>query len=47
MGKKRCIKADYQPPDNPKFICKDCDRLGKKEEQLCNPKKIKKKHHNE
>jgi len=42
MGKKRCIKEDYQIPENPKYICKDCDRLAKKEDQVCKPKKIKK-----
>jgi len=43
MSKKRCKKEDYQIPDNPKYCCKKCDRLAKKEDQVCEPKKIKKK----
>jgi hypothetical protein len=47
MGKKSCKKDDYQIPDNPGFICKKCERLAKKEDQVCEPKKIKKKSEND
>jgi hypothetical protein len=43
MGKKRCKKEDYQIPNNLGYICKKCDRGAKKEDQVCEPKKIKKK----
>jgi hypothetical protein len=43
MGKKRCIKEDYQAPEKPKYICKECERFAMKEDQVCKPKKIKKK----
>jgi hypothetical protein len=43
MGHKRCMKEDYQKPENPKYICMDCDRLSKKKDQLCEPKKVKSK----
>jgi hypothetical protein len=43
MSKKRCKKTDYQAPEEPKYVCKNCDRLAKKEDQVCEPKKIKKK----
>jgi hypothetical protein len=42
MGKKRCKKEDYQIPDDPKYICTKCERLAKKEEQVCKPEKIRK-----
>jgi hypothetical protein len=43
MGKKRCKKDDYKIPDHAKYICKKCERLAKDEDQVCEPKKIKKK----
>ncbi len=41
MAKKRCKKEDYSPPEEPKFQCKKCGRLSKKENQVCDPKKYK------
>ncbi len=40
MSKKRCKKKDYLPPLEPKYICEKCERLAKKEEQVCKPKKF-------
>jgi hypothetical protein len=41
MSKKRCEKKEYVEPEEPKFICKKCERKAKKEEQVCKPKKLK------
>jgi hypothetical protein len=41
MSKKRCKKEDYTAPEKPNYYCKKCDRLAKKEEQVCEPKKVK------
>jgi len=41
MSKKRCKKTDYKATEEPKYVCKKCDRLSKKEDQVCEPKKIK------
>jgi hypothetical protein len=42
MSKKRCKKKDYSSPEIPKYYCEKCNRLAKKEEQVCKPKKLKK-----
>ena len=42
MSKKSCKNSDYKIPDEPRYICKKCKRLAKKEDKLCEPKKIKK-----
>jgi|APHig6443717817_1056837.scaffolds.fasta_scaffold35100_1 hypothetical protein len=41
MSKKRCKKDDYKIPDDPKYVCKKCERMANKEEKLCHPQKIK------
>jgi hypothetical protein len=41
MTKKRCKKEDYEKPETPKYECKKCGRLSKKEEQVCKPEKVK------
>lgn len=40
MSKKACKKDDYSVPENPKYICKKCKRLSKKEDKVCNPQKL-------
>lgn len=40
MSKTLCKKKEYIQPDTPKYICKKCERLSKKEDKLCKPKKI-------
>lgn len=42
MSKTQCSKKNYQAPDEPKYICKKCERLAKKEDKLCKAKKLKK-----
>ena len=39
---KECNKKDYKEPKNAKYRCKKCERLSKKEDKVCKPKKIKK-----
>lgn len=39
--KKKCEKKDYKDPQEPKYLCKKCDRLAKKKDKLCKPEKIK------
>lgn len=43
MSKSQCKKQDYEAPYSPKYVCKKCERLAKKEEKLCKPQKLKKK----
>lgn len=40
MGKKKCEKKDYSEPENPKFLCKKCQRSAKKKSKLCKPAKL-------
>ncbi len=45
MTMAKCIKGKNRENAKPKagyFRCKDCDIVGKKKSQVCNPKKIKK-----
>ena len=41
MGKSACKKKDYKTPENPKYYCKKCGAIAKKEGKVCKPKKIK------
>lgn len=41
MGKTQCKKKEYTEPDHPKYMCKRCERLSKKEDQVCKPHKLK------
>jgi RNA polymerase subunit RPABC4/transcription elongation factor Spt4 len=36
-----CEKKDAKKPDSPKYICKKCERLSNKEDNVCKPKKYK------
>lgn len=38
---KECNKKDYEKPEKAKYRCKKCERLTKKEDNVCKPKKIK------
>lgn len=40
MGKTACKKKDPRDVDNPKYECKKCGGLAKKEEKLCKPRKV-------
>jgi hypothetical protein len=40
MGKKKCEEKDYEKPENPKYACKKCGRVSKKEEKICKPIKL-------
>ena len=46
MGKTRCKLSpkeyEEKKPDDPKYQCKKCGKVAKKEDQVCKPKKIKK-----
>lgn len=39
---KACNKKNYEEPKKAKYSCKKCDRLSKKEDNVCKPKKLKK-----
>lgn len=39
MSKKQCKKKDYKSPKSPKYTCKKCGLMAKKEEKLCKPEK--------
>lgn len=41
MGKAACKKKDFKDNENPKFQCKKCGALVKKEEKVCKPQKFK------
>ena len=38
---KKCKKHEYIDPRKPRFICEKCERMAKKKEKLCKPKKLK------
>ena len=38
---KQCKKKDYKEPEDCKYFCKKCDRISKKEDNVCKPKKLK------
>ena len=42
MGKKACKAEKNIDPTKAKFICGKCERVSKKEKNLCKPKKFKK-----
>jgi hypothetical protein len=42
MGKTECKKDGNEEKSGAKYVCKRCDRISKKEENLCKPKKLKK-----
>lgn len=46
MSKSRCKLSEEKYlkklPDSPKFKCKKCGKVSKKEEQVCKPEKLKK-----
>ncbi|MDP4185915.1 MAG: hypothetical protein Q8862_12245 [Bacteroidota bacterium] len=42
MTKTRCKKEDYQPKENPKYVCERCGRNANKKEKVCKPKKVHK-----
>ena len=43
MSKTQCKQKKYEVPSSPKYICKKCERMAKKEEKLCKPQKLKQK----
>jgi len=40
MGKKRCKEKNHKKVENPKYECKKCGGVSRKEKQLCKAKKI-------
>lgn len=44
MKTKEAFKEYSELVANPQFICTTCGRAAKKEENLCKPRKIKKKY---
>jgi len=40
MSKKKCKSKSYQAPEEPKYKCKKCELMAKKEEKLCKPQKL-------
>lgn len=40
MGKTACKKKNFEDKENPKFRCKKCGALVRKEEKVCKPVKI-------
>ncbi len=41
MGKSACKKNEPKNVENPKYECKKCGALVKKEENVCKPQKLK------
>ena len=41
MGKKACKKKDFENKEKPKYACKKCGAMVKKEDNVCKPQKIK------
>jgi len=41
MGKTACKKKHFKDNEHPKYQCKKCGALVKKEDKVCKPKKIK------
>jgi hypothetical protein len=41
MGKTACRKNNPKDIENPKYRCKKCGSLTKKEEKVCKPVKLK------
>jgi hypothetical protein len=37
---KKCKKDEYKDPKQANYICKKCERMAKREEKLCKPKKL-------
>jgi hypothetical protein len=40
MGKTACKDKKYEPPKEPRFICKKCGVTARKEKEICKPQKI-------
>jgi hypothetical protein len=41
MGKHACKKKEPEEVENPKYQCKKCGALVKKEDKVCKPVKLK------
>ena len=41
MGKNACKKKEFENSGNPKYQCKKCGALVKKEDNVCKPEKLK------
>lgn len=41
MGKNACKKKNFENSEHPKFQCKKCGAMVKKEEKVCKPEKLK------
>jgi hypothetical protein len=41
MGKQACKKKDFENSGQPKYQCKKCGAMVKKEEKVCKPVKCK------
>ncbi len=41
MGKNACKKKEFENSPNPKYQCKKCGALVKKEDNVCKPEKLK------
>jgi hypothetical protein len=41
MGKSACKKKEFKNSEQPKYLCKKCGALVKKEDSVCKPAKLK------
>ncbi len=41
MGKNACKKKEFENSAHPKYQCKKCGALVKKEDNVCKPEKLK------
>jgi predicted nucleic-acid-binding Zn-ribbon protein len=40
MGKTACKDKKYEPPKEPRFICKKCGVTARKEKEICKPQNL-------
>jgi hypothetical protein len=41
MGKQACKKKDFENSIQPKYQCRKCGAMVRKEEKVCKPEKLK------